>query len=830
MSGYVTARLQAASGDWDLLLRDGASGRAMTASQGFRSSEVASTWVHAGDRIVAVGCRRSGRSRTAAVSFRLADVAAPKAAGIPELVRVYGDPRKLDGLDQLKGFDVTEGRRSNYADVVVDGAQQLAELHAMKLRYDVRFANLDDAYLSARRADARYTKRVNGRSPLPSGRTDYRTYADIQDELKKIAGAHADTVKPLVIGKTFQGREIQGLEIANDVKADDGRPIFFLMALHHAREWPSAEAAMEFAHMLTEETSDPRIAKIMSTERVVVVPLVNADGFVSSRGAFDPGDSVTDQDSNATLVEAVAPTGGDFAYRRKNCDGAVPSGDFPCELQWGVDNNRNYGNLWGGNGASQDPNSQAYKGTGPRSEPETQAVWNFARTHNVTNLITLHNVAALVLRPPGLHDGGKAPDEQRMKQIGDAMAGATGYTSEFGFQLYDTAGTTEDDTYAATGAYGYTIEIGPEGGNFHMPYETGVVNEWTGNNKKASGRGGLREALLIGAEAAGNPSDHATLRGHAPAGSVLELTKSFDTKTSDYCPMGIDPALGSDALPDPVHCPTGNSPALTLKDKLDLKTVVPASGTFDWSLNQSTRPFVGGGSVKETLADKPYKQGKSLDGSSGEHTMRFDVAPEDSPNAVKVSLDADVPAEDYDLYVYTVNPDGSRGEQVASSATGSASEMAEMKTPDPGTYEAEVDDYTAVTDSWKLSTAYYEIKRETTTGTKEAYTLTCADAQGNVLETRDLVIDRSQTVALNLCGATGPLGDEATTPGTAPSKAKAKPKTKASSKKAKARARCRAKAKRIKSSRKRKAALRRCDKPTKKKAAKKHAAKKKKRR
>ena len=91
MSGYVTARLRAASGDWDLLLRDGATGRAISASQGFRSSEVTGAWVHAGDRLVAVGCRRSGRSRTAAVSFRLADVSSPKAAGIPELVRVWSE-------------------------------------------------------------------------------------------------------------------------------------------------------------------------------------------------------------------------------------------------------------------------------------------------------------------------------------------------------------------------------------------------------------------------------------------------------------------------------------------------------------------------------------------------------------------------------------------------------------------------------------------------------------------------------------------------------------------------------------------------------------------
>src|SRR2546423_2156056 len=115
MSGYVTARLRAASGDWDLLLRDGASGRRMNASQSFRSNEVAGAWVHAGDRLIAEGCRRSGRSQSATVRFALADATPPQVGAAPSLVRVHGDPRKLDGLDQLAGFDVTEDRRPGWA-------------------------------------------------------------------------------------------------------------------------------------------------------------------------------------------------------------------------------------------------------------------------------------------------------------------------------------------------------------------------------------------------------------------------------------------------------------------------------------------------------------------------------------------------------------------------------------------------------------------------------------------------------------------------------------------------------------------------------------------
>ena len=331
---------------------------------------------------------------------------------------------------------------------------------------------------------------------------------------------------------TYETTLISGVEISKDVDAKDGRPVFFLMALHHAREWPSMEAAMEFAHLLVQDQNDPRIAGLLAKERVVILPIVNPDGFISSRSAFDLGDSLTGQEPDVTLVESIAPFGGLFAYRRKNCDGEILPPSTPCELAWGVDNNRNYGYNWGGSGSSADVTSQSYHGPAPRSEPETQAVWNYVRTHEVTTLITLHNVAALVLRPPGTSAAGLAPDEAKLKALGDAMGTATGYTSEYGFQLYDTAGTTEDDSYAATGGYGYTIEMGPPDGDFHMPYQTGVVDEWTGANTHSNNQGGLKEALLLAAGAAADPTDHAIITGTAPAGKILRLHKTFETKTT----------------------------------------------------------------------------------------------------------------------------------------------------------------------------------------------------------------------------------------------------------------------------------------------------------
>jgi hypothetical protein len=587
VTGMLDARLRG-SGDWDLVLRDTNANR-VAASRGFGGSELVQGWMRGGRTIVAEGCRRAGAGATARVTLRMVQAALPALpTGKLQLVRVTAGEPQLAALDRA-GLDITHEQGRGWADVIVAGAAQQAILRLSGLRFEVRDADLAKSYASARAADARLSTRAGAAgSALPSGRTTYRTYDEVQAELKQLVAQHPGLVREVKFGTSFQGREMSGVEISRNVDDNDGRPVFFLMGEHHAREWPSVEAAMEFAQLLVQEQETSRVASLLDRVRIVILPLVNPDGFVSSRGAFDLGDQLG-QDANVTLAESIVPPGGVFAYRRKNCDGELGH-LLPCELSWGVDINRNYGNLWGGPGSSSDVTSQSYHGPAPRSEPETNAVWNFVREHQVTSLVSLHNVAALVLRPPGVSGSGLAPDEPRLKAIGDAIGTAAGYTSQYGYELYDTAGTTEDDSYAATGGYGYTIEMGPPGGNFHMPYQTGVIDEWTGANPHSGNRGGLREGLLLAAEAAAPAADHAILRGTAPAGRTLQLAKSFQTRTSPYCQKGTEPVLN---IGLPVICLTGQKPPIVLQDSLRSTTVVPASGAYEWHVNPSTRPFVG---------------------------------------------------------------------------------------------------------------------------------------------------------------------------------------------------------------------------------------------
>ena len=160
ISGYVSARLSAARGDWDLAVRNARTGALVGRSQGFRSDEVVQTWVQAGDKLVAQGVRKAGAARSAKVSFDLVDVAPPKIATPQQLVRVHANPLKLNSLDGVPGFDVTESRGPDFVDVIVDGPAQIARLKQMGLKYTVRETDMGALDRKTFQEDARYSARV----------------------------------------------------------------------------------------------------------------------------------------------------------------------------------------------------------------------------------------------------------------------------------------------------------------------------------------------------------------------------------------------------------------------------------------------------------------------------------------------------------------------------------------------------------------------------------------------------------------------------------------------------------------------------------------------
>jgi hypothetical protein len=436
----------------------------------------------------------------------------------PQLVTVQTPTSADKQLLQTLGLDLTEHAGHDYVEVVLHSPADVTALVSAGLGYDVRIPDLLLREAENNQVNAAYAAATVS-SPLPSGRDAYRTLEDYNADMAALERDHPDLVEMFTLPyPSLDGRPVHGVEIGRDVTGPDGGlPTFLMLGVHHAREWPSGELAMEFAvDLVRNYGTDPRITDLVDRARVVVVPVVNVDGFTMSR---TDGGLVDLRELDGGGTASILATPGN-AYKRKNCrvvDGQdTPDGSCavaatsPGGYGAGVDLNRNYGGYWGGPGASDVFADPTYRGAAAFSEPETQNIRELISGRHVTTLITNHTFSNLVLRPNGAapdlvpaSEGmplGDPFDEAALAELGDAMAEQNGYTSQHAWELYDTTGSTEDWSYNATGGFGYTFEIGPD--EFHPPFPE-VVDEYLGAGEYA-GKGN-REAFLLALENAVDP-------------------------------------------------------------------------------------------------------------------------------------------------------------------------------------------------------------------------------------------------------------------------------------------------------------------------------------
>jgi Zinc carboxypeptidase len=747
-AGAVVARLTAGGGDWDLAVFEADTGQVVAGSAYGGSREVASGYAIAGEQLVVQACRLSGSASSAGLSV---ESTAVDTSGVQRAQLVRVSTPTLERRNELVdlGLDSTEHGGPGYLEVVLHGADDANRLREAGFQWTIEVPDLALAAKSDRSADSRFAT-ANASTEFPSGQNTYRRLFDYSEDMKRLAREHPDIVRAITLNHlTHEGRPVEGIEIATNPNARDGRPVFLQMGLHHAREWPSGEHAMEWAYelILGYRSGDARVRSLVQNTRTIVVPVVNPDGFNASREAgqlYLNGDGAdTDLDGSGDISDPefiLAAATHPNEYRRKNC--AFPAGEGGSCLQpttgivgFGTDPNRNYGAFWGGPGSDSNPLTQTYRGSGPFSEPETQNVRELVSTRQVTTLITNHTFSNLVLRPPGLAEQGLAPDEAALKALGDRMAAENGYASMYGWQLYDTTGTTEDWSYSATGGFGYTFEIGDLG--FHPPFAE-TLAEWNGTTDDATG-GGNRLAFYHAAENAADATSHSVLAGRAPANAVLRLTKTFETPTYD----------GS-----------------TFTDRLDTTMQVGSNGAFEWHTNPSTRPLVAKESGRPATGDpSPPEQFASRGGTVP--CAEFDNPPpscyEDHLITVPSGTGIDnakatvriefTPVSDWDMKIYRADASGNAtGDPVAVSGNGVTSgalgfEEAALLDP-AGSYVVRVINYAAV-DPWS-GTVTYDGPPPHQAAQQETWTLLCAQPEGVIRSGRQVFVDRGERRTLDL--------------------------------------------------------------------------------
>jgi hypothetical protein len=450
----------------------------------------------------------------------------------------------------MTSFDETHNHRDGWIEILA-WPGDLAELDAAGLEYEVVVADVV----------ARDSAEAAGPKPLIElpgpNRSDYRTLSNYVTEMKSLAKKHPKLVDLVRLPfKSLEGRTVFGVEIAARVGRNDGRPTFYIDGVHHAREWPAGEYPMIFAHHLVDRFGKERsITKLLKRLRVLIVPIVNPDGFDYSR---------TSPVQNSTL--GIVGLEGYWRKNRRSFSGVTVPVAQKNPDAYGVDVNRNYAFHWGDNvgGSSGQHADTTYRGEAPFSEPETRNVRKLFMGRHIAGIITNHTYGNLVLRPWG--DTHKdAPDESILQPLGAKLARVMGgYTNQKGIDLYATTGTTDDWTYGAVGTLGYTFEHGTA---FHPPYSSEVGTKW----KK------VMRAFTIMAQASAKTRWHSVIKGRVVDGSGRPLRKAHVTITKTFkTPLW----------------PGNPSGKKSITERFEASIPVRRDGTFVWHVNPSTRPVV----------------------------------------------------------------------------------------------------------------------------------------------------------------------------------------------------------------------------------------------
>ena len=234
---------------------------------------------------------------------------------------------------------------------------------------------------------------------------------------------------------------------------------------------------------------------------------------------------------------------------------------------------------------------------------------------------------------------------------------------------------------------------------------------------------------------------HSTLQGTAPKNRVLQIRKQFVSATS--------PVIRRDGSTGP---PRYYQDTLVSKYRSN-------GGTFDWSVNPSTRPVIAGrwGRDPEGPPQEPVEltnpAGIPAEGGVEETTFTIDGPEQGYDNAVatvEVGWGGGDPDVDWDIFV--LGPDG---EEVGSGASLANPEKANLIDPVPGEYTVVVNNYAGGDEAsdWTGKVSFRGPDPADYTGFKESWTLTCKNAKsGKVVASRDVIVDRGETARLgNAC-------------------------------------------------------------------------------
>ncbi len=354
---------------------------------------------------------------------------------------------------EAKGFDVAESR------VTLSGAKAQMILTRSQAR-EVRAAG---ASAKLTRVKGGQTVKQFAAAQAANGFTVWKSYDEpggYRDQMYELASQYPGVTKLVRIGTTLQGREILALKVTQGARGqqDGRRPAVLFSATQHAREWIATEIDRRLMYHYIEgwANEDPQIVKLLQSTELWFVPVMNPDGYQYS---FD--------------AERL------WRKNLRNNDG-----DPATTIADGVDPNRNYPEhfKYDEEGSSKIFSSQTYRGPGPASERETQAIMGLSDRVGFEFNINYHSNGRWLLYPEGWQTSSPTADDP----IYYALSGNLDRPAIDGFHpglssdvLYVTNGEANDYLHKQGGALAWTPELSPgcPTCGFVFPDDEGLVQE-----------------------------------------------------------------------------------------------------------------------------------------------------------------------------------------------------------------------------------------------------------------------------------------------------------------------------------------------------------------
>lgn len=295
----------------------------------------------------------------------------------------------------------------------------------------------------------------------------YRTVEETYASARAIARAHPKLATWKWAGRSWKKRQrsadgytLYVLRLTNSATTGK-KPVLFITAALHAREYTTAELALRFAeHLVDSYETDADVRWLLDHQEVHLMLQANPDG----RKRAEEG-----------------------LLWRKNHN------TRHCAHSWaGVDLNRNFDFKWGDSGSSTNECSIVYRGLSAASEPETQAIQTYmerlfpdargpgdrdaASSGTSGVVLDIHSHGRLILWPWG-HVYDPAPNGTALQTLGRKLAYFNGYRPLQAIGLYPVTGATEDYGYGVLGRASFTYELGTTFFQDCSRFENSILDE-----------------------------------------------------------------------------------------------------------------------------------------------------------------------------------------------------------------------------------------------------------------------------------------------------------------------------------------------------------------